>query len=150
VFDIFLALDRLISSLVNFEIQETIDSVMLRVPIDHLILVLEHAAHEIIRDANVESAAWATCENVNVELAHTRSFANRDGRDKPGHDSSQLSVDFPASGRKLGFIASPRVIAGLVPAISITWLALLNNVTSRAASRSRCSQAAPLSCVKIT
>src|SRR5262245_929697 len=49
-------------------------------------LVLMDATDKIIRDADVERAAGPTCEKIDVEPPHLRSFANRDGRDKPGHD----------------------------------------------------------------
>jgi hypothetical protein len=88
MFDVLLALDRLIRRFIYFEINQAIDFVVLRVTGKHPISVLVDTADKIVRDANIKSAARTTCENIYVELTHPPSFTNRDGRDKPGHDGS--------------------------------------------------------------
>jgi len=52
MFDILLPLNRLICRVVDFEIHETIYSVLLRMPIDHLLFVLVHAADKIVGNAH--------------------------------------------------------------------------------------------------
>jgi hypothetical protein len=89
MFDILFPLDGLISRIINFEMHETVNSVSLCVAVNNFIFMLIDAADEIIRHANVQSAARTTRKNVNVELPHALSFANRDGRDKPGHDGAE-------------------------------------------------------------
>jgi hypothetical protein len=48
--------------------------------------MLEHAADEIVRYADVQDAVRAIGQNVNVSTSHVGILQDVDGRDKPGHD----------------------------------------------------------------
>jgi hypothetical protein len=87
MFDIFLALNRTIGGIVDFKIDQAIDSVVFCVAMNHFIFVFVNTADEIARHADIKRATWTTREDVNIELSHVPSFADRDGRDKPGHDA---------------------------------------------------------------
>ena len=50
--------------------------------------MFKHSADEIACNADIEGAAGSTGKDVNVELSHAPSVSNRDGRDKPGHDTN--------------------------------------------------------------
>jgi len=68
MFDVFLALDRLICSFRDLEINHTIDPVTLSVAIDYLFLMFEYGADEILCDANVQSEILTARNNISVEL----------------------------------------------------------------------------------
>ena len=52
----------------DLEINHTIDPVTLSVAIDHLFLMFEYGADEILCDANVQSAILTARKNISVEL----------------------------------------------------------------------------------
>jgi hypothetical protein len=85
--DVLFTLNCLISGIVNFKVNELFDSVSFRMARHQSILVLVDTTDKIIRDSNIDRAAWATCKNIDVELPHGLSFVNRGRRDKPGDDS---------------------------------------------------------------
>ena len=88
MFNILLALDRLIRGIVNLKMHQAVYVIALRKTIDHLTFVLIYAADQIACDADIEGAPGAACKDVYVELSHAPSVQNRDGRDKPGHDDA--------------------------------------------------------------
>ena len=86
--DILFSLNGLIGGVVDFEMYQAVISISSRMAVDHLPFVLVDATNEVTRDPNVKCPARAARKDVNVELSHVSSFANRDGRDKPGDDAS--------------------------------------------------------------
>src|SRR5215211_7587616 len=98
VFDIFLALKRVVNRGIYLEVNEPVDIVSLRETFNEPVLVFVNPAHKIINDAHVQRSPRTTRKDVHVILSHPQSSPERDGRDKPGHGdvvSLQLVITSP-------------------------------------------------------
>ena len=85
--DVVLALDGSPDVVKPLEIDEPVQSVSFGKAFDETRPMLERAANQIIRHADIKNAVRSIGQNVNVPAAcHAEILQDVDGRDKPGHD----------------------------------------------------------------
>src|SRR5665213_1556168 len=78
--DVVLALD----GVELLKIDKPLQSISFGEAIDESGAMLEHAADEVVRYADVQDAVRAIGQNVNVSTSHVGILQDVDGRDKPG------------------------------------------------------------------
>ena len=84
--DVVLALNSIADVIRSFEIDQSLQSMLLGEAVDESRPMFEDAANKIVCHPDIKDAVGSIGQNVDLATCHADVLQDVDGRDKPGHD----------------------------------------------------------------